>query len=87
MNIVTKRDLIAAGLGAAVAIVGAGLLGCQAADRVFVESADQFANATVGPEYQAYVEADPTLDQAAKQDRFQNLESFRRAVVEAKGGE
>lgn len=85
MKIVTKRDLIAAGLGAGVAALAAGLVGCGA-NRVFVASADQLINTTIGPEYEDYVRADDALDEAQKTDRLQNVASFRRAVSEAAGG-
>jgi hypothetical protein len=85
MKVITKRDLIAATVGAGSAALAAGLIGCGA-NTAFVASADTFANTTVGPEYQAYVQADPTLNPEQKTDRLQNLDSFRRAVEEAKGG-
>lgn len=83
----TKREKIAAAAGAAATLLVTSLVGCSGTDTVFINSADQFVNQTVGPEYLDYVEADSALTEVQKDIRRQNVDSFRRAVVEAQGGE
>lgn len=64
----------------ALATVAVGMAGCEGSDKTFAASADMFVNKTVGPEYEAYVIADPNLDPAQKGDRIQNVQSFRDVV-------
>ena len=70
----------------AVTLALASLAGC-AQDQVFVTAADQFVNVTVGPEYEAYVNADADLLPEQKVDRLQNVASFREVIRVKKGGQ
>lgn len=88
----TIRDAAAFALGVACALT-ATLTGCQEIntrnDPGFVASADRFVNQTVGPEYEAYVNADPSLGAPgeptpARQSRLGNVAEFRGAVDQAK---
>ncbi|MGD9631412.1 MAG: hypothetical protein AB7V18_19405 [Pyrinomonadaceae bacterium] len=63
-----------------LALAAVSLGGCAGSDKTFAASADLFVNKTVGPEYEAYVMADPNLDAAQKEDRIRNVESFRNVV-------
>ncbi len=56
------------------------LSGCTI-DNVFLDAADMFANETVGPEYEAYVDADTDLTESEKRVRHGNLDTFRAAIV------
>lgn len=67
--------------------------GCQPVntmnDPVFVTAADRFVNTTVGPEYEIYVMQDPLLGTPGettplREDRLQNVRTFRSAVDQAK---
>ena len=67
--------------------------GCQAIntqnDPAFVNAADRFVNQTVGPEYEVYVMQDPALGTPGetnpiREDRLQNVRTFRDAVAQAK---
>lgn len=60
------------------------LAGCAGADRALVDAADHFANVTVGPEYEAYVNDDPDLGEIDKAVRLENVRTFRAAVQAAK---
>lgn len=65
----------------AVMLALAAIAGCNGSDKLFANSADQFVNKTVGPEYVKYVQADQTLTDQAKNDRLQNVASFRKVVA------
>jgi hypothetical protein len=72
----TRNAFICMLLAGAALTVGA----CQN-NSAFVQSADLFVNKTVGPEYEAYVRNDANLSPEQKQDRLQNVSSFRDAVA------
>lgn len=54
--------------------------GCS--DTALARSADMFVNQTVGPEYIEYISSDPRLSATDREDRLQNVESFRAVVAE-----
>jgi hypothetical protein len=57
-------------------------VGCQGNNcAALTEAADRFANVTVGPDYTRYVNGDASLDEAQKQDRLINVQTFRDAVA------
>lgn len=61
-------------------IASTAMVGCGGSDKAFAASADMFVNKTVGPEYRAYVMADPALDTDQKADRIRNVDSFKATV-------
>lgn len=69
----------------AVALLTLGLIGCGGPNAALVDAADHFVNVSVGPDYEGYVNADPTLDEVAKRSRLTNVQTFRDAVAAAKG--
>lgn len=72
--------------GAVVATSLIGLTGCEVNTRndpAFVAASDHFVNKTVGPDYETYVQGDARLDDAQKEDRLQNVRTFRAAVEQA----
>lgn len=87
-----RSKIISFFAGAAAMIAVASLPACQGINTVndpeFVEGADRFVNQTVGPEYEAYVMQDPALGTPGlttpmRQDRINNVQSFRDTVAQA----
>lgn len=79
-----KKLVRLCGMILGTATVAVALSGCCASDQAFVTAADTYAYGTVGEEYLAYVGADTNLTPAEKDDRVFAVNSFRRAVDEAK---
>jgi hypothetical protein len=69
-----------------IAGVVALLLACGCQTNPMTAPARAFLD-SVGPEYLAYVEADPTLDEAARRARRANCAAFRLLVEEAERGQ
>lgn len=78
----SRRQFLAAGILLTGIASASFLAGCQGgACGSLLESADQFVNTTVGPEYLEYVQADPSLTEGQKQIRRDNVQTFRDAVA------
>lgn len=60
------------------------LAGCAGPDAALVAAADHFANVTVGPEYEGYVDGDAGLSDTDKRVRHDNVRTFRAAIEAAK---
>lgn len=87
-----KSEAVAFAAGIIATVASMSMNGCQPVntvnDPVFVGAADQFVNTTVGPEYEVYVMEDPKFGQVgeltpARQDRIDNITTFRDAVRQA----
>lgn len=77
-----RFGLLAVGAVAASVLV-ATTQGCGGIDKQFATNASRFVNQSVGPEYEAYVIADPDLTDEQKDIRLQNVAAFRAVVAEA----
>lgn len=92
------RPILTLAALASLALVGA----CdKRSSPVFVTAADRFANTTVGPEYEAMTQMGfgvlrdaeggwiftEELTESQRQERLVNLQTFRDAIAEEKGGE
>lgn len=59
------------------------LVGCGTLDQQFVKAVDD-SWAVIGPEYQAYVQADPTLDAGTKKIRVNSAKTLSDLLQQAK---
>lgn len=84
----TRRAALISGMAAAIFGAGIGLTGCLVKPAAplapFVDASEYAAFESVGPELEAYIDADPSLTIEDRQRRQAAIDAWRDAVVSAR---